>query len=476
MNMLDLFVPLRIYDFCQASIKVITNVILISHRKFFFFSMMFSLFILIFLINFPLKCSTRFHYLSINENDIAPRHIVTFNSPNPQTSFTIISSNFQKYFSIKNQSQLYTLESFDREDLCKKNICSCLIPCSIELKILSQPEYEILYLNITINDLNDNLHYFHYNEIVLYIPENTNQQCYRIPNVNDDDLFETNQFNYRLIGDENNRFQINETFTKNLCLKIRNFSFDREQCERYENLSIIVEDKLKRQANMRIIIQVLDINDNSPKFLTNSTILHINETFSGELICIQAYDPDEGNNGNVIYSFDHIDKKLLNYFFINNETGCIKIVQPLLLTSIDLISFLQLNNHLLLTIRAQDLGSKMSSTLPSYHSLELIIHDINDHKPFIEVKKMISRIEILKNNSNINIRENTMGILAMISIYDIDQGIYGHVKLNLIVQSEYKIHQQAFRIKSNSNNHYKVNRNPGNGISSVEIRYNSTVG
>jgi hypothetical protein len=34
---------------------------------------------------------------------------------------------------------------------------------------------------------------------------------------------------------------------------------------------------------MKIIIEVLDINDNYPKLSTNSTLLHINETFSSEL-------------------------------------------------------------------------------------------------------------------------------------------------------------------------------------------------
>jgi hypothetical protein len=66
---------------------------------------------------------------------------------------------------------------------------------------------------------------------------------------------------------------------------------------------------------------------------------------------------------------------------------------------------------------------------------------------------MIDGFEILMNNSNLTIQENTIGILAMISIKDIDQG---EIQFNFIVQSEYQIHQQAFRIKSNSNKYYKV--------------------
>ena len=410
---------------------------------------MLFLFITIFLLNLLWKCSSRIDYLSINENDFFPRHLVTLNISNRSKSFSIISSNFEEYFSIENGRELYTLQSFDREYLCKRDFCSCSIPCSIQLKLLIQPEHQILLINLTINDLNDNLHYFPFNEIQLLIPENTNhRQCYRILSVNDEDLFETNQFHYRLVGDQSHRFHINETFENHLCLTVQNSPLDREECKRYDHLWIIAEDQHKQEAKMKIIIDVLDINDNSPRFSTDSTILHVNESFQGELICISAKDPDEGNNGHVIYFVDQIEKTLFEYLSLNNETGCITIVQPLLLTLFD--------NHLFIRIRAQDLGSKMSSTLPSYHFLELFIQDINDHKPIIEVKEMIGGIQTLENNSKINIRENTVGVIAMISVDDRDQGIYGEIQLELIVQSKYKIHQNAFQIKSNSSKHYKV--------------------
>ena len=129
----------------------------------------------------------------------------------------------------------------------------------------------------------------------------------------------------------------------------------------------------------------------------------------------------------------------------------------MLLTSIDLIPLLQLNNHLLLTIRAQDSGSKMSSTLPAYHPVELIIEDVNDHRPSIQVRKIISTIDLIENNSQIHVLENTTGLLAMVTVDDTDQGIYGQVQLTLIVQTSIKKHQQAFQLKATSSKHYKVN-------------------
>lgn len=176
----------------------------------------------------------------------------------------------------------------------------------------------------------------------------------------------------------------------------------------------------------------------------------------GELICVEAFDPDEGNNGRVIYSFDNLDEKLFEYLSLNNQTGCLTINHPLSLTSNDLIPILQFNNHLLLTLRAQDSGSKMSSTLPVYHPIELIIEDINDHRPTIQVRQIISSIDFIRNNSQIYLMENTIGLVAMVTVDDRDHGIFGQIHLTLIVQSNVEQHQQAFQLKSTSTKHFKV--------------------
>ncbi len=249
---------------------------------------MFSI-ILILLLNSPCLCRyhSRFHHLSLNENEISPRHLLSFNLPNSIKSYQLVSTNVQlhKYFSIENQTHLYALQTLDREYLCAEQFCSCTSQCSIQLKILSQPQHQILFVNITINDLNDNLHSFRFNEIQLRIPENTNiqhRQCYRIPIVEDKDLPETNQFIYQLIGNGSEKFEIDQTIGNDLCLRIKNQPLDREERDRYDNLWIIATDKQQQQAKMKIIIQVLDINDNSPKFLTNLTKIYLNETFSGK--------------------------------------------------------------------------------------------------------------------------------------------------------------------------------------------------
>lgn len=252
---------------------------------------MFSIIISLILLFLNSPCysryHSRFHHISINENEISPRYLLSFNLLNSIKSYQLVSTNAQlhKYFSIENQTHLYALQTLDREQLCAEQICSCTTQCSIQLKILSQPQHQIIFVNITVNDLNDNLHHFRFDEILLRIPENTNiqhRQCYRIPIVDDKDLPETNEFIYQLIGNGSEKFEIDQTIGNDLCLRIKNQPLDREERDRYENLWIIATDKQQQQAKVKIIIQVLDINDNSPKFLTNLTKIYLNETFTGK--------------------------------------------------------------------------------------------------------------------------------------------------------------------------------------------------
>jgi hypothetical protein len=44
----------------------------------------------------------------------------------------------------------------------------------------------------------------------------------------------------------------------------------------------------------------------------------------------------------------------------------------------------------------------------------------------------------------------------MVTLQDIDQGIYGQIQLTLIVHTSIKKHQQAFQLKPTSIKHYKV--------------------
>lgn len=195
------------------------------------------------------------------------------------------NSHLQKYFSILNQTDLYAIDSLDREYFCAEQICSCSQPCSIQLKILSQPQHQIIFINLTINDLNDNLHRFRLDEIQIRIPENSNiqhRQCYRIPLAEDKDLPQTNQMTYQLLGDGSQLFEIDQTISHDLCLRLKDRPLDREERDRYDNLVIVATDQQNQQAQMKVAIQVLDINDNSPKFTRNLTKIELNETFLGK--------------------------------------------------------------------------------------------------------------------------------------------------------------------------------------------------
>ncbi|CAF0726389.1 unnamed protein product, partial [Didymodactylos carnosus] len=186
-----------------------------------------------------------------------------------------------------------------------------------------------------------------------------------------------------------------------------------------------------------------------------------------ELTCVNAFDPDEGNNGKVIYSFERFDSssKLSSYIAIHNLTGCIQILQPLSLTSSDLISYLIDDNQLKLYVKAQDLGSLMSSTIPAYLTILLTIDDVNDHVPTIEFRQN-NRMgteqgilaEIVQNNSQIHLMENMNDtfVLAIVTVDDKDKGRGGDIQLNMEILSTSSKHRNAFKLKQVRTNYYKI--------------------
>ncbi|CAF0934157.1 unnamed protein product [Didymodactylos carnosus] len=435
---------------------------------------MFLLFILLnifYRICFSLTISQhshhRIHHISVYENS-PPKLLIQL--PSSLTDYQLIeSSRYTDYFQIQNKNELHLIQTIDRELFCRvKKFCSCYKQCDVQLRLHNHAHRsDVILINLTIIDLNDNPHRFLKNIYEIKIPEDISiGHCYRLPSVQDDDL--NQQFDYELQGNGSNQFSIEQSQSQSseVCLQIRT-QLDREQCSKYE-LLLIVKDRDQQHANaeMLIRIQILDINDNSPQFKTNSMTLNVNETFVGELMCVQADDPDEGNNGRVMYSFERSDSsKLSSFLVIHNLTGCIQALQPLSLTSPDLMSFLIDDNQLQLLVKAQDLGSLMSSTIPAYLTILLIIHDVNDNMPTIEFRQnrrlgteqgLVA--EIVQNNSEIHLMENVndTSVLAIVTVDDKDKGSGGDIQLDMEIKSISSKHRNAFKLKQVRKNYYKI--------------------
>ncbi|MED6234067.1 Cadherin-23, partial [Ataeniobius toweri] len=140
----------------------------------------------------------------------------------------------------------------------------------------------------------------------------------------------------------------------------------------HDNSSEVI-DKSSSVPNARLSINVLDVNDNAPRFrpfgVTNFTEKILEGAQPGTtLLSVSAVDPDKGPNGQISYQLLHLPRG--EYVRLEDtSTGKIVANQTVDFEKVQWLNF---------TIRAQDQGTPpMSSELPVY----LQIVDVNDNNP-----------------------------------------------------------------------------------------------
>eukprot|EP00794_Sanderia_malayensis_P011813 gene11813-13037_t len=127
---------------------------------------------------------------------------------------------------------------------------------------------------------------------------------------------------------------------------------------------------VRRSKNTSVIITLLDVNDNVPRFSARVYNVSVNENIQGDsqVIKLKAMDGDKDRNGSVSYFIDSGNE--LGYFYIGRTTGSINIAK-----SLDYESVPSFN----LSIRATDDGTPMK--LSSAALVRITVIDVNDNIP-----------------------------------------------------------------------------------------------
>ncbi|CAF1141511.1 unnamed protein product [Rotaria sordida] len=186
-----------------------------------------------------------------------------------------------------------------------------------------------------------------------------------------------------------------------------NHLLDREYISEYY-FTIEANDYGKPKSKstyLNIHINILDINDNKPKFrqenihTTISEHVKIDNQHNYEVYHIQADDFDQNQNGEIIYSILNENK---NFFQIDSQTGIIRAM----------IEFdRKQQDTYVLHIQAKDKGS---SPLSSETTITFTIIPRNEYSPICDIDN---------NNISLSIMENSKQgtIISTISCRDDDQ-------------------------------------------------------
>lgn len=148
---------------------------------------------------------------------------------------------------------------------------------------------------------------------------------------------------------------------------------DREMQDAYA-LSVIAYDggMIRRTSTVQIIIRILDVNDNVPRFDRPRYSVSVSEDAAEgfKVLQLSAYDADIGNNGMIKYRLEGRENDL-SAFEIDELTGVIRVAHN---TTLDR----EFQSNYILNVIAYDGGMPPLST---WAEVKIKIDDVNDNAP-----------------------------------------------------------------------------------------------
>ncbi|XP_024139802.1 protocadherin alpha-3-like [Oryzias melastigma] len=322
--------------------------------------------------------------------------------------YRIVADSSEPLFEV-NQSDgnLYLRKKIDREEVCEKSS-----PCLINLKTVLENPLEIHSVTVEILDINDHAPVFMEKEKRLEIFESVLPGArFQLQAAQDPDVGQFSIQQYKLSQNEHFRVEVKDRGEDGkVPFLVLQKQLDRETTEKHKlRLTAVDGGKPAKSGNIEIIVDVLDINDNSPVFTKETYSATIKENIPIGTIVIQvnATDLDKGANGEIIYSFgNEVKSKITELFSINENTGEITVKGQ--------IDFEKSKSYEI-DVQASDRGH---APLTTDKSIKINVIDVNDNPPEIEVTSFSNSI---KEDSKIGTT------VALISVRDSDSGINGKV-------------------------------------------------
>ncbi|KAJ4946533.1 hypothetical protein JOQ06_024198, partial [Pogonophryne albipinna] len=327
--------------------------------------------------------------------------------------YRIVSSNADPLFHVnQNDGVLYVSRKIDREEVCAQSST-----CLMNLKTVLENPLEVHYVVVEVLDINDHSPSFPEEVKQLDIFESVLPGArFQLKASRDPDSGPFSVQHYKLSQNDYFRLEVRDKGEDGkIPILILQKSLDREAAG-INTLVLTALDggKPPKSGNMNIVVKVMDVNDNTPIFSKDgySVTLSENAPVGTTIVQVNATDLDEGQNGEVYYSFgNNVNNKLFELFNINPSTGEITVK--------GLIDYEQRDKYEI-EIQASDKGFAPQTT---EKSVIIQIVDVNDNAPEIEVTSFSNSIPE-------DSRPGTT--VALISVNDLDSGLNGKVFCSIV--------------------------------------------
>ncbi|XP_053399817.1 protocadherin-11 X-linked-like [Mercenaria mercenaria] len=331
-------------------------------------------------------------------------------------------------FSIHDESgDIFTSVVIDREDVCKYDLV-CKIDFDVAVRSVDNGYFQIVSVQIYIDDENDNSPLFPMDVYHLNISEGTSSGSYNIQPAVDKDLGGNNSIqSYHLVlnPDSQGYFQLiaNKNLVGTFMLKlVLQKVLDREEKDTY-TLEIVAKDggNPPNTGTLKVVVHVLDTNDNTPEFTSLVYNISIKENLAAmeTILNLTATDSDLGENARVTYRISEFQKNrdiLDEYFLINETTGELKVKSDLSTIAGETYRFI---------VEAVDHG-----VVPLFSQAEVVVHieDYGNNAPVVSISYISPG-----NTGFVNVSENARNnsFVAHVNVEDQDSGLNGEVRCEI---------------------------------------------
>ncbi|NXT55216.1 PCDC2 protein, partial [Pluvianellus socialis] len=245
--------------------------------------------------------------------------------------FRMITGSSKQYFNINSSTGALSVnEPIDREQLCELKSA-----CVLNYELVLENPLELYRMEFKVLDINDNSPSFPLSEYHINVPEFLSPGArFTLPNAQDldedPDVGTNSVQSYQLSPSRHFALDLKgfQSGSKLLELVLQQ-PLDREQSALQQLVLTAVDGgDPPKSGTAQISVRVMDTNDNPPAFDRSTyTVSLLENAPPGTLVVkLNASDPDEGSNGDVIYSFgSYTPQKVRQLFSVDPHSGEVRV-------------------------------------------------------------------------------------------------------------------------------------------------------